>query len=173
MESVVNLNDGHIHEALDRIFVAQNFLSQSLEGHPLIGPVPEFNKKVESAIAILAELYSEIGSYETINEVQNRANMVRWGEIQHPELDLPVYARTFAVGHDGTIFVPGEINNLPEKKVLLCSLSDSVRCLTYKNHKFYPSEWLSREFPETAEICSIIEAAAKKIISMSAQAQQA
>lgn len=168
MENVVNLNDEHIHEALDRIFVAQNFLSQTLEEHPLIASIPEFNKKMGSAIAILAELYSEIGSYETIGEVQNRANMVRWGEIQHPELGLPAYARTFAVGHDGTIFVPGEINNLPEKSVLLCALSDSVRCLTYKKHRYYPSQWLAREFPETAEICTIIESAAKDIISKAA-----
>ncbi|WP_299735753.1 hypothetical protein, partial [uncultured Endozoicomonas sp.] len=72
-------------------------------------------------------------------------------------VNLPEWARSFAIGQDGTVFVPGAISNVPEHEVFLCSCSDATPHVIFKNHKYFPSKWLSEEFPKAKEICEIIE----------------
>lgn len=64
------LNDGHIHEAIDRIHVAIEHLHWVLHEHSLIKAVPAFQAEVASAIDILAGLYQTIGSYDHVSEIE-------------------------------------------------------------------------------------------------------
>lgn len=63
------LNDGHIHEAIDRIDVSINYLQAALAEHPLINSVGAFEAEVQTAIEILADLYQKIGAYEHASEI--------------------------------------------------------------------------------------------------------
>ena len=63
------LNDGHIHEAIDRIHVAISYLQSTLAGHSLIGSVSEYEAQVQSAIKILSDLYQKIGQHEHVSEI--------------------------------------------------------------------------------------------------------
>jgi len=62
-------NEGHIHEVLDRLSVAQDQLDRALIQHPLVQAVPAFENRVQNAIEILAELYQEVGSFDSIAEI--------------------------------------------------------------------------------------------------------
>lgn len=63
------LNDGHIHEAIDRIDVSINYLQSALAGHSLINAVGAFEEEVKTAIRILADLYQRIGAYDQVSEI--------------------------------------------------------------------------------------------------------
>ncbi len=63
------LNDGHIHEAIDRINVAINYLQSTLAEHALINAVSEYETKVQAAIEILAALYQEIGRNQHVSDI--------------------------------------------------------------------------------------------------------
>ena len=67
MEEKYQLNDGHIHEAIDRIHVSIEYLESFIAEHPLIHSVAEFREEVERASEILAELYQKIGGYEKVS----------------------------------------------------------------------------------------------------------
>ncbi len=78
-------------------------------------------------------------------------------------IKLPEWARSFAIGQDGTVFVPGAISNVSEHEVFLCSCFDGTPHVIFKNHKFFPLKWLSEEFPKSKEICAIIEQRADEV----------
>lgn len=63
------LNDGHIHEAIDRIDVSIDYLQSALAEHPLINAVGAFEEEVQAAIRILADLYQRIGTYDHVSEI--------------------------------------------------------------------------------------------------------
>jgi len=64
------LNDGHIHEAIDRIDVSINYLQSALAEHSLINAVDAFEEEVQSAIKTLADLYQRIGVYDHVSEIR-------------------------------------------------------------------------------------------------------
>ncbi len=63
------LNDGHIHEAIDRIDVAINYLQSTLAEHSLINSVSEYEVEVQAAIKILSDLYQKIGLNDHVAEI--------------------------------------------------------------------------------------------------------
>lgn len=63
------LDDGHIHEAIDRIDVSINYLQAALAEHSLIASVEAFNTEVQAAIDILANLYQKIGMYNSVSDI--------------------------------------------------------------------------------------------------------
>lgn len=63
------LNNGHIHEAIDRIEVSMNYLQAALAEHSLINAVEEFEAEVQAAISILANLYQRIGAYDNVAKI--------------------------------------------------------------------------------------------------------
>ena len=66
------LNDGHIHEAIDRIDVAINYLQSTLAEHSLINAVSEYEEKVQAAIKILSDLYQEIGMNDQVSKIAEK-----------------------------------------------------------------------------------------------------
>ncbi len=66
------LNEGHIHGAIDRLSVAMEYLDSALAQYDAIAAVPEYGDRVQSAIEILAELYQEIGSFDSIQELVDK-----------------------------------------------------------------------------------------------------
>lgn len=63
------LNNGHIHEAIDRLDVSINYLQSTLAEHSLIGSVIEYEAQVQSAIEILSDLYQKIGQHEHVSDI--------------------------------------------------------------------------------------------------------
>lgn len=63
------LNDGHIHEAIDRIDVSINYLQAALAEHALINAVAAYEAEVQAAIDILAKLYQRIGAHDHVSEI--------------------------------------------------------------------------------------------------------
>lgn len=72
MTEKYELNDGHIHEAIDRIDVAINYLQSTLAEHSLINSVSEYEAKVQAAIKILSDLYQEIGLNDHVSEIAQK-----------------------------------------------------------------------------------------------------
>jgi len=72
MSEVRKLNDGHVHEAIDRIDVSINYLQAALAEHALISAVENFDYDVQAAIEILADLYQKIGSFESVSEISHK-----------------------------------------------------------------------------------------------------
>jgi hypothetical protein len=64
------LNDGHILEATDRLYVTQAYIEGVLVNHPLVDAVPEFLSKIDKVQELLAELYQDVGKYDSINEIK-------------------------------------------------------------------------------------------------------
>lgn len=69
MTDQYELNDGHIHEAMDRIDVAIGYLQSALAEHSLIFAVGGFEEKVQASIEILAALYQEVGQHDHVAEI--------------------------------------------------------------------------------------------------------
>lgn len=72
MEEKYELNDGHIHEAIDRIHVATIYLQNALAEHALIDSVDEFQSEVQKVIDTLSELYQLIGGFESMAELSKK-----------------------------------------------------------------------------------------------------
>ena len=76
MEGTYKLNDRHIVEATDWLYVTQAYIEQVLVNYALIDAVPEFQAKVEKVQALLAELYQGVGIYSTIEELKYKQNLI-------------------------------------------------------------------------------------------------
>ncbi|MFQ5584148.1 MAG: hypothetical protein ACE5GL_06920 [Calditrichia bacterium] len=70
MSEQIELNDGHIHEAIDRISVSIDYLQATLAEHPLIASVDKFGWEVQSSIEILANLYQKIGAIDSVADLE-------------------------------------------------------------------------------------------------------
>jgi hypothetical protein len=68
-DEVYKLNDGHILEALDRLYVAGSYLEMTLSNHPLLVAIPEFKAEVEKATEILGDLYQQVGQMDSVSEI--------------------------------------------------------------------------------------------------------
>ena len=71
-DDIIELNNGHIHEAIDRIYVATVYLNSVLSEHSLIDSVDEFRNQVDKSIEILAELYQTIGSLDSLTGLTDK-----------------------------------------------------------------------------------------------------
>ena len=56
------MTDYFEHEALDRVSLAMNFISDNIYEHPYIVSNPEYHKKIEDVTDILNSIYQEIGN---------------------------------------------------------------------------------------------------------------
>lgn len=68
------LNDGHIHEALDRLHVVISHIDNFIMEHPLIEAVDDYCVDVAEAMNILDGLYQKIGQLESIEDLSNARN---------------------------------------------------------------------------------------------------
>lgn len=80
-DEISKLNNGHILEALDRLFIANQYLEMSLLGQPLLDAIPEFRADVESAIEILGDLYQKVGQLDSLSEISKLYKLSEGYEI--------------------------------------------------------------------------------------------
>jgi len=60
-KETTELNDGHYHEFLDRVFVAIDFFNNSVGAHPVARKIPEIRSSVEAVDNLMGELYVKAG----------------------------------------------------------------------------------------------------------------
>lgn len=53
------LDDGHVHEVVDRLFVAISMLEDHIASHRLVKAIPALESKIRDGIALLAEAYQD------------------------------------------------------------------------------------------------------------------
>lgn len=88
-----------------------------------------------------------------------------WLETENPSgKKMPKWIRSLGISDDGVVFVPAAIGG-NEQNVFLCTAYDGASAATYRNHVFVPSTWLSKEFPDTRELCEVMENWAKAQIA--------
>jgi len=56
------LDDGHVHEVVDRLHVVICTIEDHIESHPLVQAIPSIHGKIERATALLADAYQEAGA---------------------------------------------------------------------------------------------------------------
>jgi hypothetical protein len=75
---------------------------------------------------------------------------------------IPKWKRTLAVSHDGTtIYMPAAVAG-NETKIGMCASYDGVSAAVIHKHLFLPTSWLTREYPDIADICANAEAKARE-----------
>ena len=82
---------------------------------------------------------------------------LKWMVVEnHPnQKKIPEWQRSSAIDENGVVFAPAAICG-NEKNIFLCALYDGVSVAWNEGHAYYPTEWLSQEFPETADIMRLI-----------------
>lgn len=73
---------------------------------------------------------------------------------------IPKWQRTLAVDDNGTIYVPAAIAG-NEMSVFLAVTYDNIPVICDSNHLYVPVTWLAREYPDTADLCALIESNVK------------
>ncbi|RUO42630.1 hypothetical protein [Idiomarina aquatica] len=92
-----------------------------------------------------------------------------WIEMEKPEgTRMPKWQRSAAISDEGIVFVPAAIAG-NEQEVFLCANFDGTPITNYLKHLFVPAKWLSKEFPETKEVCDIISSKVKEIHASSGE----
>lgn len=81
-EEYLEINDGHIHEALDRIHVSMEYLECALKGHPLLASVSEFDNEINKAVEILADLYQRVGSFDDAKSISNKLGLSKGYKVK-------------------------------------------------------------------------------------------
>jgi hypothetical protein len=74
---------------------------------------------------------------------------------------IPKWKRTLAVSDDGTVYMPAAAAG-DENAVGMCASYDGVSAVVIQRHLFLPTSWLTREYPEVADICANAEAKARE-----------
>jgi hypothetical protein len=64
-----NLDEYHYHEALDRTFLIQLIIQESLSKHPVFQYHPELEKILDIVQDSLSDIYSHIGNIEFILQI--------------------------------------------------------------------------------------------------------
>lgn len=83
---------------------------------------------------------------------------MQWYAMSNNEKsNIPEWARSFGINDKGVVFAPASMAKTPEKEVYLCTHFDGTPSAIHKDHYYVPTSWLSKEFPETAELCALIE----------------
>ena len=83
----------------------------------------------------------------------------------------PQWLRSAAIDSDGTIYAPGVM--VGEMQALLCASYDGTPMILDDTHAYFPTPWLMREFPETAEECRKIERRVKECIERTSNSRPA
>jgi len=88
---------------------------------------------------------------------------MNWFEQEQPEgKKIPKWMRTFGVSENGgEVFVPAAIAG-NEQKIFLCVAYDGTPSAQNHKHLYVPASWLSKEFPDTKELCDLIIARARE-----------
>ena len=74
---------------------------------------------------------------------------------------IPKWKRTLAVSDDGTVYMPAAAAG-NENEVGMRASFDGVSAVVISKHLFLPTNWLTREYPDVADICANAEAKARE-----------
>lgn len=90
---------------------------------------------------------------------------MKWIEYeQNDGKHIPAWMRTLGVSEEtGEVFVPAAMAG-NEQNVLLCTAYDGTIVASNHNHVYVPASWLSREFPDTKELCDIMVTRARETL---------
>lgn len=81
---------------------------------------------------------------------------MQWIEAENPAgKKMPKWKRLAALSPEGVVFVPAGMTG-NEEEVFMCAGYDGTPVIQYLNHIYVPADWLSAEFPKTAEVCQAI-----------------
>lgn len=77
-----------------------------------------------------------------------------WFTVDQPAgKKIPEWMRTIGWTDEGVVFVPAMMGG-NEQEVVLCLAYDNTEAIEYLKHCFVPADWMAKEFPHTAELCS-------------------
>jgi hypothetical protein len=78
---------------------------------------------------------------------------LRWVEFSGRKKgrEAPKWARSLAIGEDGTVFIPAVAAG-NEMRAFLCASWDGVACIISDEHPYLPAEWMARKFPEARDV---------------------
>lgn len=71
-EETKKLDSYHYHEAIDRTYIATNFLEENLGQHPVYHKHPELKTKLDEIISGLSELYQLIGNLDDERKINEQ-----------------------------------------------------------------------------------------------------
>ncbi len=66
------LNDGHIIELVDRVYLTANFIESTILEHGLTDAVPAFKEKAKKAQSLLLELYQDVAEFDSLNDIKQK-----------------------------------------------------------------------------------------------------
>jgi hypothetical protein len=79
-----------------------------------------------------------------------------------PFAKAPSWRRCYALGADGTVFVPSSITDRSEAALYWAAGWDGTEVVRHGDHLYFPSGWIIAECPEAAEAARVIERIAHK-----------
>jgi hypothetical protein len=85
---------------------------------------------------------------------------------KNTNFNLPEWSRTFGIDEGGLLYVPAAVTLIPEDEVLKRLDADpnaNIPMAQYNDHFYMPGNWLSKEYPQIADICLLFEYQAQKI----------
>lgn len=59
---IIELNDGHYHEALDRVYCQQDSWDRLIVAHPAIMQTPELKAAADKIQGLMGDLYQKCGA---------------------------------------------------------------------------------------------------------------
>ncbi len=68
----IELDSYHYHEAIDRTYIATNFIENNLIEHPVFQKHKELKTKIDKVISGLVEIYQLIGNLDDTSEVNKQ-----------------------------------------------------------------------------------------------------
>jgi hypothetical protein len=74
-----------------------------------------------------------------------------------PGSDRPAWMRSAALADDGTVFAPAAIAGNELRSFLVAAWDGDVPTVTDHGHYYLPTSWLAREYPDVADIGTLIE----------------
>ncbi|MCE9561862.1 MAG: hypothetical protein K8U57_07395 [Planctomycetes bacterium] len=80
-----------------------------------------------------------------------------WVEMEKKaRVQAAKWQRSAALSDDGRVFAPAAVAG-NEQQVLYCAMWDSVPVVMEYGHAYVPTAWMIREYPDTLEVCTLIE----------------
>ena len=80
-----------------------------------------------------------------------------WVEMQNQSGILAAkWQRSAALSDDGIVFAPAAIAG-DEQKVFYAAMWEAIPVVTEYGHSHVPTNWMVREYPDTLEVCTLIE----------------
>lgn len=92
---------------------------------------------------------------------------MKWYVLEkNDNFNLPEWYRTFGIDNDGLLYIPAAVTQYPEDEVLErldADTNSDIPMAQYNDHFYMLSTWLSKTYPQTADLCQMFELQASKV----------